>query len=139
MILFFVSLIFQVVRFLLDHGCNPTVECKFPGMDLHSETKVRVSKCTLTLESSLKQMCGIYGPSPTNPVFFFFSPTFLRSFFFSFFVFFSGIPCRKTLNPLDVLAQYVPTCPAHTRERLTDMLKERNVLKAPPMPSMSMK
>eukprot|EP00614_Pseudopedinella_elastica_P010294 CAMPEP_0172597986 /NCGR_PEP_ID=MMETSP1068-20121228/17969_1 /TAXON_ID=35684 /ORGANISM="Pseudopedinella elastica, Strain CCMP716" /LENGTH=417 /DNA_ID=CAMNT_0013397671 /DNA_START=98 /DNA_END=1351 /DNA_ORIENTATION=+ len=73
----------EVVRFLLDHGCNPTVECKFPGMDLHSET--------------------------------------------------------KTLNPLDVLAQYVPTCPAHTRERLTDMLKERNVLKAPPMPSMSMK
>ena len=29
----------DVVRWLLDHGADPTVECKFPGMDLHSPTK----------------------------------------------------------------------------------------------------
>ena len=28
-----------VVRWLLNHGADPTAECKFPGMDLHSPTK----------------------------------------------------------------------------------------------------
>ena len=73
----------EVVRWLVAHGSDPSVMCKFPGMDLHSET--------------------------------------------------------KTLAPVDVVGQFTPGKPAAELEEIRTLLTSHVELKAPPMPSMSMK